>query len=219
MKKIFLLCVAFICFTVAHAQKKPKPKTSTQSAKPSKLTTIKYLNEKLNENCIGRFGEVLKEYLLHDDNINLMVKQWADYSAFIVENYEVKEENGVPYLILTIKSEDKRTYYRREGEDYDRFSDIISTIPISKITDIIPYNKLEKVEREGSTYRRTESAGAGIIIMTNGNNVIFNQLDLQKKDFISFQQFPNNNPEETEKIKKAFLNLKSFYKTNDPFEN
>ena len=218
MKKIATIAICALMFADVSAQ--TKPKTSAQSTKPTKEFTIKYLNDKLNEYCIGRFAEVIESYLRYNDDLRMMETSWTYYEAFIVDNYEIKEEGKIPYLVITMRSESKKTYVNGTGEGYQRFNNIISKIPITKIKDILSYEMAEKVEEQKTTYIKKRGAVKGILIITNGNNVVFNQIDIPKKDFLSYQQFPINNTEETEKVKKAFLNLKSFYKDDvNPFEN
>lgn len=57
MKKILTVAICALVFANVSAQTKHKPETSTQPAKPTKAFTINYLNEKLNESCVGTSQE------------------------------------------------------------------------------------------------------------------------------------------------------------------
>lgn len=203
--------------TYTHAQAKPMAKTSTQPAKPSKQTTIKYLNEKLNENCIGECTQEKTQVNKYDRDLEHWMPSSVYYHSFYYQNYLIEDVGSSAKLTITQKYIYKKVDYSGGDDNYDNSKYITVVIPIKKISSI---NIVDKKGTKTDTKIKIEETFNELIIVinTNESDISFEETSDGVKKFMPVVIIPINNVTEGEKIKKALLNLQTFYKEEiDPF--
>lgn len=215
MKSITLIIIMLISSVGLKAQTPPpQPKkklTTAQPARPSKETTIKYLNDKLNANCVGE-SKIENETWYREGSLGLQYYKSATY-----KNYSVEEMNGVAYIIINERYRVKQYDFDTRRLD-DNYNSIIIKIPVTKIKDILIYD-IPATSKSGGIAKSAE-AYRGIFFTTTGDNIIYYNGNKDATSYINIYAIPSFNADFEMNFKKAVINLKSFYKLEkDPFDN
>ena len=214
MRTVVTLAMSVFAFTFVLAQ--TKPKTNTQSTKPSKAFTIKYLNEKLNQNCSG-LSQKKEEHLYgYNDGSGVRVPNVSYRTVYNNQGYSITEHDGIAYLSCKKIVQNKKVNFKDHGEDYDETGNLLIEIPVNKISNIEFVDIPTKTEGEGDVI--TTYGEHIMLITTKDNDVLMKDLEEGNQQSISMMAFPSFNLQDEDKMKRAFLNLKSYYKEDiDPF--
>ena len=179
-----------------------------QTPKPTKAFTIKYIVEKLNESCVGVIMEVGQTY-----------ETMHHYTAYHYKEYSIVEKNGTAYIIVKQLYEFKKTDYSG-NDDFDRFFEDFIEIPVSKIVDIQFITQEKQVTKDEYQSQIVKDGYRGMIFYTKGDNIIFLEIEKDKTTHFPVMIIPSFDLENEPKLKKAILNLQSYYKQEaDPFAN
>lgn len=211
ISRLTLIIYISLLNNLAFSQTKIKtPATS----KPSKQTTIKYIIEKLNENCTGITLEE-RETLFNTEKTPIL----SYYKYHYYTNYTVEEKDGTALIVISIAYKVKKTDYSG-GENWEQNHPIIVKIPVNKINDIVFATVEKKVTNKSNDLDEIIQEGyrAGLFLMKS-NNIMYSQTDQDIVKKLPAFNIPIFDTEIELKLKKAILNLQSFYPIgNDPFE-
>ncbi len=214
MKKTLL--INFILLFVVFAQAQVKPKVAAQPAKPSKQVTINYIIEKLNENCVGKCMENSKYLYKYNRELDRDYIDTQRNTAFYYQSYNIEEKNGSPFIKIILKYWSKEIDYSGPNSSDQLFDNSVE-IFINKIISIT-----YSVTEEHETYERPLKTITGrnrlMVITTKNNNIVFYEKDKDITSNLPTFMLPSFNIADEEKLKKAILNLQSYYKEEaDPF--
>lgn len=201
----------------------PQPKrklTIPQPARPSKQTTIKYLNDKLNENCVGKWNDKTTTLYEYDYDLGATMEVDKIFHSYIYQSYSIEEKNGNAFIKIQIKTESLDVDHKSH-ENKKTNGSISIEIPITKISDIlfldIPGTK--KGSPASTTVEETFELQA-MVFKTIGNNISANDFEAGTRVHFPVFMIPSLNRDDDEKLKKAVFNLRTYYKTEkDPFDN
>lgn len=218
MKKSIILLFLFCSCGILRAQLKPK--ANTQPAKPSKQTTIKYINDKLNENCVGKWDDKTTTLYEYDRDLAAMMEAETIFHSFIYQSYSIEENNGNAFIEIHIKTESLDVDHKSH-ENKKTNGSILIEVSVTKISDILFLDipRTKKESPASTTVEETYGLHA-MIFRTEGNNISANDNEAGTRAQYPLFSIPSFNRDDEEKLKKAILNLRTYYKTeNDPFDN
>ena len=186
-------------------------KQTQQQTGPTKAVTIQFLNEKMNEESSGIYM-VTDETWMSRGEIDRT--EHYEYSAY---QYQILEENKSSYLIWKARIKN----FTGSGEPGAmRFTTVYHNgeikIPISKISLVAFLGA--KDTSYSTDHKITVKLSYHLIITTPDNNISVTDSEAGSVSYISFTFLPISNNDYADKLKKAIMNLKSFYKNEkDPF--
>lgn len=195
----------------SHAQ-------SSSAVKPSKVITIKYLNEKLNENATGIV-------LITDEvwNLGKHVGMDTKRTESRCYQYNIMEENNSAFIVFNIRQKNfsGHTYSNKPAEFNTVYINSQCKIPVSKIHVVNSVKQAKDTSYNNSSgYKRIIILASGIRLLTTGNNIIHKNTETNDITYDEVTLLPVYDDIVAEKLKKAILNLQSFYKKDiDPFDN
>lgn len=217
MKKIATIAIYALIFANVSAQ--TKTKTSTQPAKPSKQTTITYLNKKLNEDFVGLGEHKVRTLYEYDAEASKWKEMRVINFSNYYQSYSVEVKNAEAFIMIQTVNTSETVFNKNGGLERNN-NDITIQIPVSKISDIkfihFPHTK------NGNPPALVDETGSyrTMLIITNGNVITSNDNSTGNKIKVSNILIPSFNMEDEIKIEKAIRNLQTFYKQeNDPFNN
>jgi hypothetical protein len=206
----FLLLFSAYSFAQTHA--KPKP---------TKAFTIKYINDKLNTNSIGKCNssmEISYRYDRTNDRPSDVILTTRTTSYYIT-NYSVEEKADMAYIGIAIKFQYQYLDFAESENSSNETSDVTVEIPISKIASVDFLDAPQLVNGTGTAIVTTIYGYRAVRFIMKGNFVVVN--DEQKGTRVQIPLFaiPSNNLQDEQSLKTAILNLKSYYKdSEDPFK-
>ncbi|MFT3948563.1 MAG: hypothetical protein QM763_16490 [Agriterribacter sp.] len=207
MKRIFFSITCLLLLNIAIAQ--TKSKTTSQSAKPSKQVTLKYLTDKLNENCIGSY--------------QIEHETWGNATRYLLQyersnscqNYSVEEIGSTPFIIVNLKTS-SNSYDFETRERKDKTGSVTIKIPILKSNFSIAHIP-KKNETKGIVAKSSEAYDC-LAFTSSENVIIWHDNDKDETRNATVAIIPMFNSDFIEKFKRAIENLKSYYKVEiDPF--
>jgi hypothetical protein len=177
----------------------------------SKEETIVYLNDKLNQNCIGI--AMRKESYFSDYTVNY-------YEHTMYDNYLVKDlYSKTCNIYIDINSIVRKSMPDNPSENYTRTSPMQIIVPIEKI-QTIDFSDVSYTKNEKGGFIEESFGGIYLLMVGSGNNFSIKDIERGTLQHFPAIAIPINEKAEGEKIKKAILHLQTFFKSEkDPFEN